>query len=178
VAYAYFGNGDCPNALVYARSAQELAPEYIGPYQIMVWCYGESRDFERMHLTIAEARRQTKELEPEYLLLEAWAEIAEGNRLEAMELQSRLERFAEAGRVSAALLGYNYVLLGESARAARWLQHAYDVRDPNLPYPEPIDFWRIDSDPQARKVLTYPGLRELFAARKQNSHSADVTVPK
>jgi TolB-like protein/Tfp pilus assembly protein PilF len=179
LAYTYLGNGDCPNALVYAQSAHELAPEQIAPYQIMVYCYGELREFERMHLTIAEARRQTKELEPEYLLLEAWAKIAEGNRLEAIDLQSRLEPFADAGRISAALLGYNYVLLGESARAARWLQQAYDVRDPNLPDAwEPIDFWRIDSDPQARKVLTYPGLRELFAARKRNSKLPDVTAPR
>jgi TolB-like protein/Flp pilus assembly protein TadD len=178
LAYAYVSNGDCRNALVYARSAQELAPEQIAPYQIMVWCYGELREFDRMQLAIAEARRQTKELEPEYLILEAWAEIAKGDRSAALELQSRLERFAEAGTLSSALLGYNYVLLGESASAARWLQHAYEVRDFNLVFPGPIDFWRIDADPLARKVLTYPGLRELFGAQKRNSKLPDVTVPR
>ena len=88
-----------------------------------------------MHLAIAEARRRTKEIEPEYLLLEAWAKIAEGDRSAAMELQSGLDQFAETGVISAALDGYNYVLLGESASAARWLQYAYDVRDYNLVYP-------------------------------------------
>ena len=36
LAYAYLGNGDCRNALVHVRSAHELAPEQITPYEIMV----------------------------------------------------------------------------------------------------------------------------------------------
>ena len=137
VAFAYFGNGDCPNALVYARSAQELAPEYIGPYQIMVWCYGE---FSRLRADAPDhCRGTTAGRRSSNRNTCSWRRGQRSRK--AMDWRPWNCRvawsgFAEAGRVSAALLGYNYVLLGESARAARWLQHAYDVRDPNLPYPE------------------------------------------
>ena len=124
-----------PMPLVYARSAHELAPEQILPYEIMVYCYGELREFERMHLDpLLRPRRKTKRVEPEYLLLEASGRDRGRQSIGGTwNCKAAWTQFAEAGTISGCS---SRVQLSAARRigargSAGW-SHAYDVRDPNL----------------------------------------------
>ncbi len=134
----------------------------------MVWSLGALGRYDEMNAARVAARRNTHEDESKYLLLDAQAALLAGRRSEALRLQTQIEPYAEAGEVSNAFLGFNYLLLGESDKAAYWLQRAYQRHDVQLVFPEPVDLRLIAEDPRTRFILEQPGLRELFDIRSRH----------
>ena len=167
LGWAYLSFGDYAKAIDHANAAHALAPDAFEPFKILVWSYAQLRRFPEMHAAIDQARALTHAPE-QLLVLEAWAAIAEDRREDALKILVQLEPAAQAGKASSALLGYNYLLLGESKRAQHWLQHACDQRDPQLVYQEPVNFEPIARDPLTRGILDRPGLKELVEIRKRN----------
>ena len=169
-AYAVFGDFD--NAIPHLTAGNALAPEVFRPYFALVWSYGALRRFDEMHAVIAKARRLTREPEVDYLFLEAWAAIAEGNRDLALQLLARIEPFAAKEEISPSFVGYGYLMLGESDKAAYWLQEAVRVDDDDFWSPEPFDLWRIAADPKTRVVFRNPDLKALLDLRTRLARSA------
>ena len=58
--------------------------------------------------------------------------------------------------------------LGESQRAQRWLERAYEQRDPQFVYEDGFNLALIAGDPLTRGILDKPGLKELVEIRKRN----------
>lgn len=172
LAWAYLGIGDHEKAIIHARSANTLAPEIIDPYQIMVWCYGALGQFAEMRAIQHAARKNTRLPETEYLQIDVWAALQHSDEEEALSLQLKLEPIAERGDYSTALVGYHYLLLGDSERALSWLRRASEQKDFQLAFPEPIDLWRVDADPAVRAILQKPELKELFEIRVRNARAA------
>ena len=172
VGIAYAVLGDFQNAIGHLTAGHSLAPEVFRPYFAMVWSYGALKRFDEMHAVIAKARRLTHEPEVQYLYLEAWAAIAEGKHEAALQLLARIEPYARKGEISSAYAGYCYLLLGDSDKAAFWLQEAARARDFTIESPEPFDLWLIDADPKARVILKDPRLRELLAIRTRLARAA------
>jgi TolB-like protein/tetratricopeptide (TPR) repeat protein len=55
-------------------------------------------------------------------------------------------------------LAERYLDAGDHDRAIHWLQQAYDVRDPNLPYIATPPFDRLREDPRYQALLSYIGI--------------------
>ena len=160
--------GDCAQAIKLANNAIKMAPDDTNAYQILVPCYRKLKRFPEMHQAIANARARTHTPEPQYLMLEASAAIAEARRTDAMQILAKLEPYAQTGETSSAMLGYNYLQLGESQRAQRWLERAYEQRDPQFVYEDGFNLALIAGDPLTRGILDKPGLKELVEIRKRN----------
>jgi TolB-like protein len=168
MAWAALSFGEYAQAIAHAEASRAMAPAAFEPFAILVWSYGQLHRFAEMHQAISDARALTHAQEPQYLLLDAWAAIAEGRRDDALAALARLEPDVTAGKASSAILGFNYLLLGESARARNWLQQAYQQRDAQLVFQEPVDLALIARDPLTRDILEQPGLKELVEIRKRN----------
>ena len=168
MGWAYLSFGDYAKAIESASQSRTMDANAFEPFPILVWSYSQLRRFPEMHRAIADARA-LKDVPLALLLqLDAWAAIAEDRRDDALQVMAKIEPLANSGDASSAILGYNYLLLGESAQAQRWLQHAYELRDANLSFQEPVNFERIARDPLTRGILDQPGLKELVAIRKRN----------
>ena len=160
--------GRYAQAIEHANATALMAPDDLDAYQVLVLSYGKLRRFDAMHQAIADAHARTKASQSQYLLLDAWAALAEGKREEALRLQALLEPYVEAGESSSAFHGYNYLLLGDSARAQTWLELAYEQHDPQLVDQTPVNLAPIGQDPLTRSILEKPGLKELVEIRKRN----------
>ena len=160
--------GHYEQAIEHAKAAVVMVPDGFDAYPILVLSYGQLHRFAEMHQAIAEARARTGGSEPQLLLLDAWAAIVEGRREDGLRIQGQLEPYAAAGESSSAWLGYNYLLLGDSKNAQRWLQLAYEQHDPQLISHEPINLAVIAKDPLTRSILDRPGLKELVEIHKRN----------
>ncbi len=160
--------GDCAQAIKHANDALQMSPDFDSAYQILVYCYGELKRFPELNQTIANARARTHAPEPMQLMLEASVAISEARRVDALQILAKLEPYAQAGETSSALLGYNYLQLGESQRAQRWLERAYEQRDPQLVSEDGFRLALIAGDPLTRGILDRPGLKELVEIRKRN----------
>ncbi len=167
IAYASFGNFE--QAIVHASRGQALTPETFRPYFVLVWAHGALGQFDQARATIATARKNTHEAEFRYTALEAWAAIAEQQPQTATRLLAELEPFAAREELSRAYLGYCYLLLGDSDKAAYWLQEALRVRDFILISPEPLDLSRIAADPKTRVIFADQGLQALLDIRIRNN---------
>ena len=161
IAHAVFGEFD--RAIPHLTAGNALAPELFRPYFSMVWSYGELKRFDEMHAVIAKARRLTQAPDHYYLFLDAWAAIFEGKRERALQLLERLEPVAARGEIGPpSWLGYAYLLVGESDKAAHWLQQASSIGDDSFGYPDPIDLKRLYADPKTRFVFRDPDLKALL----------------
>lgn len=172
LAWAYLGSGDCKSAIIAAETARAITPDRLDPYLILNWCYGQLHRFDEQRRITGEARRRTRDSESYYLVMELRLAVAEGRREDALAMQETLRARVEAGEHQAANLGFHYLLLGESDQAAVWLRRAYDQREVDLVFPEPIDLQRFAADPGVRAVLARPGLKELVAIRARNANTA------
>ena len=168
LAWANWSFGHYEKAIEHARAAAAMAPDGFGPYKILVLSYGQLHRFPEMHQAIAEARARTGVAPQHLLLLDVWAAIAEGRREDGLRIQAQLEPYVAAGESSSAFYGYDYLLLGESEKAKRWLQLAYEQRDPQLIFNQPVNLAVIAKDPLARSILDRPGLKELVEIQKRN----------
>jgi len=170
LGWANMSFGNYAKCAEHAEIARKMSPQVFDPYEIMVWCYGQLKKLPEMHRAIAQANVSALHSgsEAQFLLIDTWAAMAEERRDEALRLQAKLEPFAEKGELSSAMVGYNYLLLGESKKARYWLEQAYDHRDSNLVFQEPVQLARIAADPVTRDLLERPGLKELVAIRKRN----------
>jgi len=166
IAHAVFGDFD--SAIPYLTAGNTLAPEEFRPYFSLVWSYGELERFEEMNAAVAKARRLTQANESQYLFLELWAAIAEGKRDQALQLLARLEPFAAKEEIGPSWIGYSYLVIGESDRAAQWLLEAGRVHDDTFWYPEPADLRRIYADPKTRVVFGDPALKALLDLQVAN----------
>jgi adenylate cyclase len=172
LGWTYVALGDHEQAIDAALAAQALSPGSIDPYGILVWSYGRLGRLAEMRDAQAAGRRNTREAEAEYLMLDVWAALAEGDREAALDAQMALEGHARAGEFSPGYLGFQYLLLGDSRRAAEWLERAYRDRDVQLVFEEPLELWRIGADPEARAVLEHPELSALVTIRARNARTA------
>ena len=168
MAFVNMAFGHYEQALVHANKLKQMMPEYFDAYLNMAVSYGYLKRFPEMHRAIAQARVATSASEAQFLYLDVLAAIAEDHREDALHIQAKLEPFAEAGQFSSGIIGYNYLLLGDPIRARRWLQTAYEQKDPPLVFPESIDLQVIARDPLTRGILDQPGLKELVDIRKRN----------
>ena len=159
-------------AMESAKTARSIAPWSLKPLKILVWCYGQLRQFPEMHQVLEEARKIEGAPEEELLAMEALAAIAEDKRDQAMQVLAKLETLVKSGAGSSAMLGYDYLLLGEFEPARYWLQFAYDQKDPDLVSGMlPLDLERLAANPLTRPILDQPGLKELVEIRKRNQVS-------
>jgi adenylate cyclase len=171
IAHAVFG--EFASAVPYLTAGNALAPEVFRPYFILVWTYGELKRFDEMDAVIANARRFTHAPEEHFLFLELWAAMAEGRRDDALQLLARLEPFAAKDVLGPrSWVGYAYLTLGESEKAAYWLQEAVRVGDDSFWYPDPFDLSRLHADPKTRVLFHDPQLKALLDLQRANARSA------
>lgn len=168
LAWGNMALGRHEEAIRYADSGRTMDPELIDSYMILVWCYGKLGRIADVRRTVLEARERSRGSEPQHLLLESWAAIAEGRREQGLALQARLESYVARGEYSSGYLGYNLLLLGDAQGALKWLERGYQERDLQLVYQEPVNLGEIGRNPLTRTLLERPGLRELIAIRRSN----------
>jgi len=175
MAWGYLGKGDYELAIQHAQTANALSPASIDPYAILVFALGSLGRFEEMDAVRQQARQATEESEAEYLLMDSWAAIVEGRRETAFSLMQTIEPLAEKGEYSAAFFGFQYLLVDESEKAAYWLDRAYQNKDVQLVFQEPVDLDRVAADPLSREILQRPRLRELMKIRARNRANPGAT---
>jgi TolB-like protein/Tfp pilus assembly protein PilF len=168
LAWASLALGRYEDAIKYAHSARDIDPELIDTNLILVWSYGKLGRIAEVRRTVLEARERARGSEPQHLLLDSWAAIAEGRRAQALALQARLEPYVARGEYSSGLLGYNLLLLGDAQGALKWLERGYQERDLQLVYQEPVNLGEVGRNPVTRALLERPGLRELVEIRRSN----------
>jgi TolB-like protein len=67
-------------------------------------------------------------------------------------------RFGKPGGPGACHMAILYIHAGDRARALEWLERAYDVRDPNMPYLRGPEWDPVRSDPRFQGILRRMGL--------------------
>jgi tetratricopeptide (TPR) repeat protein len=171
IAHAVFG--EFASAVPYLTAGNALAPEVFRPYFLLVWSYGELRRFDDMHAMIAKARRHTRVPEEYYTFLEVWAAMAEDENDRALQLLAGLESFAAKELLGPpSWMGYSYLRLGESDKAAYWLQEAVRIGDDSFWYPDGTSLSHIHADPKTRVVFRDPALKALLDLQVANARKA------
>ena len=84
----------------------------------------------------------------------SWAYGAAGRRADAERFVAELEEERRRKYVPAATLAFAVLGLGDVAGALKWIEQAFEERDPNLIYvPASPDFDRLRSEPRFRSLM-------------------------
>ena len=129
LGWVYLETGRAPQGLPYLERAVEIAPFFTLGREILVHAYlalGRHED------ALREVRRAMEVGGRRDRALSAYVHATLGRRAEARAMLAELEAPNELPGAPSCQIAYAYAALGEVDTAIRWIEHAFEQRDPHL----------------------------------------------
>ncbi|HUQ83079.1 MAG TPA: protein kinase, partial [Gemmatimonadaceae bacterium] len=129
LGWIYLESGRAAQGLPYLERAVEVAPYFTLGREILVHAYlalGRHED------ALREAQRAVEVGGRRDRALHAYVHAVQGRHAEARAILAELEAPSELARAPSCQIAYAYVALGEMDTAIRWIERAFEQRDPHL----------------------------------------------
>ena len=129
LGWIYLETGRAAQGLPYLERAVEIAPYFTLGREILMHAYlalGRHED------ALREVQRAVEVGGRRGRALNAYAHAALGRRAEARAILTELEAPDELPRAPSCQIAYAYVALGDMDTAVRWIERAFEERDPHL----------------------------------------------
>ena len=154
--------GRYEEALQQVRQTLELDPHFAPAYQTLGWAYLKTGKRQDAIRDFRQAVAISSNNDGDFLLDLGFAYAVNGESDEARRVLAKLKELNRRGLMPSGSLGILYGALGDKDKAFRWLEKAYQERDPELTYLKVPNrrFEPLRSDPRFLALVRRVGLPE------------------